>query len=274
MREDFRLISACAPLLIETTLGEIFHHLMHVAFSKTTLAVFILIAVRLVILTAIEKRAPAYNVPYREVLPRDVLVTLLFVFGVLPAADFLDRHIIYPPMLPQSILQWPLAIRLLFYFVLADLGHYWVHRMLHTRHLWRAHKWHHAPTYMYWQAGVRSSIVQQSLVNVPYILAGVFLGIQPWWLVWAITLKNIGVNDYQHLNVSWGNRWLEWFVVTPRYHHIHHSDNPIHYRSNLAAIFPIWDHLFGTYFDPEKAPKDLSFGIGETVPPVRLVIGL
>ncbi len=248
------------------------HDVVH--FSKMTLLVVVLIAVRLVLLTAIEKRDPAHFVPYREVVPRDVLVTLVFVFGVLPAADFLDRWIIYPPMLPRSVLEWPLALRFVLYLVLADFGHYWVHRLLHTRHLWRAHKWHHSPTYMYWQAGVRSSIVQQTLVNLPYIGAGVFLGIAPWWMVWAIALKNIAVNDFQHLNVPWGNRWLEWVIVTPRYHHIHHSEDPVHYRSNLAALFPIWDHLFGTYLDPEKVPRNLTFGIGETVPPVRLFIGI
>jgi sterol desaturase/sphingolipid hydroxylase (fatty acid hydroxylase superfamily) len=122
----------------------------------------------------------------------------------------------------------------------ADFGHYWVHRLLHTRHLWRAHKWHHYPTYMYWLAGVRGSVVQTTLVNIPYLAAGVFLAIAPWWMFWAIILKNTAQNDVMHLNVWWGNRWLEWFIVTPRYHHVHHSDNPEHYRSNLAPLFPIW----------------------------------
>jgi sterol desaturase/sphingolipid hydroxylase (fatty acid hydroxylase superfamily) len=122
----------------------------------------------------------------------------------------------------------------------ADFGHYWVHRLLHTRHLWRAHKWHHYPTYMYWLAGVRGSVVQTTLVNIPYLAAGVFLAIAPWWMFWAIILKNTAQNDVMHLNVWWGNGWLEWFIVTPRYHHVHHSDNPEHYRSNLAPLFPIW----------------------------------
>lgn len=60
--------------------------------------------------------------------------------------------------------------------------------------------------------------------------------------------------------------------------HVHfgaHSENPAHYRSNLAALFPIWDHLFGTFVDPETvSPKDLVFGIGETVPSLRLAIGV
>ena len=199
---------------------------------------------------------------------------LVIGFGVVPAADFLDRQIMYYPELPQFVLEWPLAVRIVLYLVLADFGHYWVHRLLHTRHLWRAHKWHHYPTYMYWLAGVRGSIVQGTLVNIPYLAAGVFLGIAPWWMFWAIILKNTAQNDFMHLNVWWGNRWLEWFIVTPRYHHVHHSDNPEHYRSNLAPLFPIWDRVFGTYVDPEKVPRKMTFGIGESVPPIRLVIGI
>jgi sterol desaturase/sphingolipid hydroxylase (fatty acid hydroxylase superfamily) len=248
------------------------HDIVHM--FKIALLVAVLIAVRLVVLTAIEKRDPAYTVNYREVIPKDILASLVFVFGVLPAADFLDRWIVYPPVLPASVMGWPLVVRFTLYLILADFGHYWVHRLLHTRHCWRAHKWHHSPTYMYWQAGVRSSIIQQTLVNVPYICAGVLLNIGPWWMAWAIALKNIAVNDLQHLNVRWGNHWLEWFIVTPRYHHIHHSEDPAHYRCNLAAIFPIWDHIFGTYFDPETAPKNLKFGIADAVPTTRLFIGI
>jgi sterol desaturase/sphingolipid hydroxylase (fatty acid hydroxylase superfamily) len=250
------------------------HEVAHLVFSKVTLVGVVLLAARLVILTALEKRDPAHVVAYGEVLPKDLLATLAIGFGVFPISNFLNHWIMYEPALPRSVLEWPLAIRFALYLVLAGFGHYWVHKLLHTRHLWRAHKWHHAPTYMYWLAGVRASIVQQTLVNIPYIAAGVFLSIAPWWMFWAILLKNMVQNDFMHLNRWWGNRWLEWIIVTPRYHHIHHSDDPAHYRSNLAAMFPIWDHLFGTYCDPETAPRDLTFGIGESVSPARLFIGV
>ena len=145
------------------------HTVVHFFSSKVVLVTLVLFGFRLVLVTALEKMAPAHSVPYWKVLPRDILAMLVCGVGVLPAADFLDRWIVYPPGLPQSMLEWPLAIRILFYLVLADFGHYWVHRLLHTRYLWRTHKWHHSPTYMYWLAGVRGSVIQQTLVNMPYI---------------------------------------------------------------------------------------------------------
>ena len=252
----------------------VFWDIVRVFFPKVVLVALVLFAFRLVVLTVLEKRNPAHIVAYREVLPKDILVTFVIGFGVFPISNFLNRWIAYEPELPSLVMELPLAVRIVLYLLIGDLGHYWVHRLMHTRHFWRTHKWHHAPTYMYWLAGVRASVTQQTLVNLPYIAAGAFLAFSPWWIFWAIVLKNTAQNDFMHFNRWWGNRWLEWFIVTPRYHHIHHSDNPDHYRSNLAALFPIWDHLFGTYVDPETVQKPLTFGIGESVPPIRLFIGI
>jgi sterol desaturase/sphingolipid hydroxylase (fatty acid hydroxylase superfamily) len=253
---------------------DLLHQLAQLVSWKIALAGLALLLIRLIVLTALEKTNPAHVVEYKKVMPGDILVTFVFVFIVLPAADYLDQKIVYQPVLPEWISEWPLALRILLYLVLADFGHYWVHRWLHTRILWPSHRWHHSPTYMYFLAGTRASIIQQTLVNIPYIVAAAFVAVSPWWLAWAILLKNVAQNDFMHINLWWGHRWLEWVIVTPRYHHIHHSVDPAHYRGNLAALFPIWDHLFGTFVDPDTVPKNLVFGIDEKVPPIRLAIGI
>ena len=61
--------------------------------------------------------------------------------------------------------------------------------------------------------------------------------------------------------------------VTPRYHHIHHSSDPEHYRANLGSRLTIWDRLFGTYVNPERVPQ-ISFGIKDGASPLRTVIGV
>lgn len=82
------------------------------------------------------------------------------------------------------------------------------------------------------------------------------------------------LNDWMHMNVSWRSNWLEWIMVTPRYHHIHHSDDPAYYNANFGVTFTIWDRIFGTYVDPEAVKQPISFGIGEQVPLVRLIAGV
>jgi sterol desaturase/sphingolipid hydroxylase (fatty acid hydroxylase superfamily) len=127
---------------------------------------------------------------------------------------------------------------------------------------------------MYWLGGVRATIPQQFLVNISYIVALPLLEISVWWLGTALVISNALQNDWMHLNVTWRSRWLELLVVTPRFHHIHHSDDPCHFVANLGNLFTLWDRLFGTYVDPETVARPLSFGIDTREHPVRLVLGV
>ena len=234
----------------------------------------LLLLLRILILTRMERANPAHSVSYAKVWKADAVALLIFSLAVLPAAGYVDDHLPLRPPVPHALMSLPLVVRFVLYLIIADFGHYWIHRLLHTPAFWRAHKWHHYPTYMYWLAGDRGSVIQQILVNMPYIFAGVLLDVAPWWIALVIAVKNTLQNDWMHLNVPWGSRWLEWFIVTPRYHHIHHSDDPEHYRGNLAALFTIWDRLFGTYVDPTSTRRALTFGIGEHPPAIRMILGV
>jgi sterol desaturase/sphingolipid hydroxylase (fatty acid hydroxylase superfamily) len=231
-------------------------------------------ALRLFGVTALELLRPARTVPYRKLIGRDILLISIYWFGMVPIAEYIDRLIAIRPHLPQVIHEMPLPLRLFCYFLIADFGHYWIHRLMHMKHVWRIHKWHHSPTHMYWLAGFRATIPQDVIVNLPYLFAYSFLDLSPSWMELVIGIFNNLQNDWMHANIVWRSNWLEWLIVTPRYHHIHHSDRPEHYMANLATLFTVWDRLFGTYVDPDSVKGELSFGIGEEVPPLRLVLGV
>jgi sterol desaturase/sphingolipid hydroxylase (fatty acid hydroxylase superfamily) len=255
---------------LESFLGKALFDFM---FSPTVFfkLVFLL---RLVVFTTLEFLRPARSLSYLSVIGRDLIAYVVFRCAILPVCIYLnDIFPGYHPA-PASVAHLPLAVRVILYFILADFGHYWIHRLTHTRYLWRVHKWHHAPTYMYWLGGVRTTIPDFFMVNIPYVLAYSVLYISPWWMASAIAVSSILQNDWMHMNVTWRSRWLEWVIVTPRYHHIHHSDDPEHYGRNMASLFTVWDRLFGTYLDPEKVDAKLSFGIGEKENPARLVLGV
>lgn len=57
---------------------------------------------------------------------------------------------------------------------------------------------------------------------------------------------------HARLPISFG-RW-SWLLNSPAYHRRHHSCLPEHYNSNFAALFPIFDVLFGSYHRPEGFP--------------------
>jgi sterol desaturase/sphingolipid hydroxylase (fatty acid hydroxylase superfamily) len=216
---------------------------------------------------------PARAVSYRKLIERDILPISVYWFGMVPIAEYIDGLIAVRPHLPQAIHEMPLLFRLLCCFLIADFGHYWIHRLMHTN-----------------MFGVFIS----GTIRLPYVLARrlsrhdparchrqpavavclFILDLSPFWMVLAISLFNQLQNDWMHVNIAWRSNSLEWLIVTPRYHYIHHSDKPEHYMANLAALFTVWDRLFGTYMDPESVKEELSFGIGEEVPPLRLVLGV
>lgn len=222
----------------------------------------------------IEWRHPAYQVNQRAVLLADVITMAVLLLITIPLIDALYYRLSVQTWLPLHLGTWPLAVRVLLFIVLADLGHYWVHRLMHTPLLWRVHRWHHSPTHTGWLSGSRESVLDRLLVNFPYFFFTPVIGQAPWW-VWTGLLFLAGLrNDWMHLNVRWGWRWLEWLFVTPRYHHIHHSLDTAHHASNLSVFFSCWDRLFGTHHDPEGTQGRLAFGTGEKVSRLRLFIGL
>jgi len=234
----------------------------------------LLFTTRVIVVTALERMMPARELPYRSLLLMDIAGSTLVGYLLLPAALYVSERIVIRPVLPECISAFPTAAAFALYYVVGDFGAYWVHRFLHLSPFWRIHKWHHSPTHMYWLAGYRASLLQQVLFNLPWMMAFSVFGHAPWWMYWAVLFSHMLLNDWMHMNITWRSNWLEWIVVTPRYHHIHHSDNPAHYKANLGAFFTVWDRLFGTYVNPDDVKEPLSFGIGEKVPLVRLALGV
>jgi sterol desaturase/sphingolipid hydroxylase (fatty acid hydroxylase superfamily) len=235
----------------------------------------VLLLGRAVLFTALEQIWPTRTVARHAVVFNDLAASVAYSFIVFPLAAKMSRFVPgYHHLFPAAVCETPLYIRLILYLILTDFGHYWIHRLMHTKHVWRVHKWHHSPRYMYWLGGVRATIPQQFLVNIPYVIALPLLDISPWWFGVVLAVFNAVQNDWMHMNVSWRSWRLEWIFVTPRYHHIHHSADPNHYLANLANLFSFWDRLFGTYLDPDSVGSGLTFGIGARESPIRLISGI
>ena len=118
--------------------------------------------------TAIELLRPARPLSYRAALKNDLIF--------LPVSMYLSRAFVRPELfVVRGLLDLPLVVRLVLYYVLADLGLYGVHRLMHSRYFWRVHRWHHSPPYMYWLAGIRATVPNQVLFNLPFALCAPLL---------------------------------------------------------------------------------------------------
>jgi sterol desaturase/sphingolipid hydroxylase (fatty acid hydroxylase superfamily) len=220
-----------------------------------------------------ERRWPARLVPYRLVLRDDLLALGVYLCFFVGALSITSRI----PLL-WSVHAYtgavPMALRVVAFVLVVDLGDYWMHRLWHTRWLWRVHRWHHSPPHLYWLSGIRGSLPQTIMGNLPFTLALPLLLPAPpaFFTVWGCLL--VLKNDWMHLNVAWRLRWLEWLFVTPVYHHVHHGNHRDLYDRNFGVLLTIWDRLFGTWRDPDTVPAHVGFGIPDKVSEPRMAIGV
>ncbi len=142
-------------------------------------------------------------------------------------------------------------------FVVRDFVYYWVHRAEHrVRILWASHLIHHSPEEMTFTHAVR--VPWMEALYKPWIGLWVpLIGFHPL----AFAILDMAAATYGQLyHTSAGRRrsWLDWLVVTPSTHRVHHGSNTEYIDKNFSAVFIIWDRLFGTYA-PEIAP--VRFGL-------------
>jgi exosortase len=173
---------------------------------------------------------------------------------VLPIGIYAFAH--DRPPGPVSGLDIPLVAQVALTFLLLDLWKYWEHRAFHKIPLlWRAHLVHHTDT----QVDVTTTerhhpleVMAGALILVAVVAA---LGLPaPALGIYLLTATVVAL--WSHANVRLPtalDRPLRRLIVTPSVHATHHSDLRAETDSNFGSVLTIWDRLFGTYFDPERA---------------------
>ena len=162
--------------------------------------------------------------------------------------------------------QLPWVIQFLLSVVVADLAEYAIHRAFHTiPSMWRFHAIHHSSKSLDWIAGSRSHIVDDVVVR-GFILIPMMLVFSHSILVAYLFFVNIHAT-WTHCNFGPTIKWLEPYLIQPRYHHWHHTSQTEAIDKNFAIHFPWIDKIFGTHFLPvDKWPE--TYGLhNEMIPP-------
>jgi len=220
--------------------------------------------------------------------PRDLLwdaagwVSSLFIGLVLgrylhgPVVELI-RRIDGIAEMHRRLLELPDWILVGLILVVMDFFCYWAHRALHSRYLWSHHAWHHAPRYLNWLAGTRTTFVNYLVLNiVPAIVVGVLYPMPRARPAILVILVLPRLADLLHHSNLWlpGARYLEYLVVTPRFHFVHHHRERRFSDRNLGFLFTFWDRLFGTYVAPGSLQANYPLGIGYENENWRLMLGL
>jgi sterol desaturase/sphingolipid hydroxylase (fatty acid hydroxylase superfamily) len=151
-----------------------------------------------------------------------------------------------------GLLKWlhlPRVLETTAVILLLDYTHYIQHVMHHRiPFLWRFHAVHHVDLDLDTSTALRFHFGEIA-ISVPYRVAQVLLiGVDPRSLITWQTLTLLSIL-FHHSNLRLPKAVedrLVRFVVTPRMHGIHHSNEPQNQNSNWSGGLTVWDALHGT----------------------------
>lgn len=172
------------------------------------------------------------------------------------------------PGLKTDIQAMPIWLQFLLAVFFADLAQALLHRAYHNiPWLWKFHAVHHSSRHMDWLAGSRVHLVEIVLTRSTVLLPLVIVGVAPAALNAYVILVGIqAVLAHANLRINFG--WLEYILVTPRYHHWHHARERDYMDVNYAIHLPLIDMLMGTFKRPPAGAWPQEYGVMklETVP--------
>jgi sterol desaturase/sphingolipid hydroxylase (fatty acid hydroxylase superfamily) len=135
----------------------------------------------------------------------------------------------------------------------ADFVYYWWHRFQHmNRWLWAQHTLHHSERSLNVAASLRHHWLEDPFrLFIQTLPLGFAFYFEPPSIAWVGSV--IGLWPFFiHMNLRLRMGPLTAVFAGPQYHRIHHSILPPHRDKNFAAVFPIWDIIFGTAHLPAK----------------------
>lgn len=150
-------------------------------------------------------------------------------------------------------------------FICVDFSGYWSHRLNHKINLfWNQHIIHHSSEEFNLACALRQSFSDLLGYTALFLIPAAVLGVPTDVITLLAPLHLFGQFWYhtQHIGKL---GILEYFLVTPSQHRVHHAINPIYIDKNLAPIFCVWDRCFGT-FQEELEGEPPVYGV---LKPVR-----
>ncbi|MBC6489838.1 sterol desaturase family protein [Flavihumibacter stibioxidans] len=132
-------------------------------------------------------------------------------------------------------------------FVVLDFAGYWTHRIAHEYNFfWNNHIIHHSSEEFNLACALRQSISSIVKIFAIFLLPAALLGV-PENVIAVIAPLHLFAQFWYHTRHIKKMGWLEYIIVTPSHHRVHHALNPEYLDKNYSQIFIFWDKLFGTY---------------------------
>jgi sterol desaturase/sphingolipid hydroxylase (fatty acid hydroxylase superfamily) len=207
---------------------------------------------------------PGWKTDLSHFFVSHLMVQVSVLLTMAPAALFF--HWALGSRLQTWVAAQPIALQFVEALVLADLFAYVSHRLFHAvPWLWRFHAIHHSCEYLDWLASSRLHIVDIVATRAVAFVPLYVMGFSPVALYGYLMFASIqGIAIHSNLRFNFGP--LRYALVTPQFHHWHHTSQPEWVDRNFAIHLPLIDWLFGTYHLPNGVWPE-RYGIeGNPVP--------
>lgn len=132
-------------------------------------------------------------------------------------------------------------------FLAIDFAGYWNHRLSHHVNVfWNQHVIHHSSEEFNLACALRQPVSNLlgyfALLLFPAALLGV-----PEEVIAILAPVHLFAQFWYHTQHIGKLGWLEYIIVTPSQHRVHHAINPEYIDKNLGQILCVWDRCFGTF---------------------------
>jgi alkylglycerol monooxygenase len=149
--------------------------------------------------------------------------------------------------IPNHWLIWILLL------LATDFVWYWYHRLGHEINIfWGAHIVHHQSEEFNYTVSARITTFQAVIRNVFWCVLPL-IGFHPAMII-AISVVHAGYSFFTHTQLIGKMGWLEYILITPSHHRVHHASNEKYLNKNYGDLFVFWDKMFGTFQKEEENP--------------------
>ncbi len=132
-------------------------------------------------------------------------------------------------------------------FIAVDFAGYGSHRLNHSvNFFWNVHVIHHSSEEFNLPCALRQSISNILGVYAVFLIPAAFFGV-PAEVINIIAPVHLFLQFWYHTRHIPKLGWLEYVIITPSQHRVHHAINPEYLDKNLGQIFTFWDRIFGTF---------------------------
>ncbi|MCC8410101.1 sterol desaturase family protein [Mucilaginibacter sp. UR6-1] len=138
-------------------------------------------------------------------------------------------------------------------FLGTDFIWYWYHRLAHEMNvLWAVHVVHHQSEDFNYTVSARITLLQ-AIVRTGFWSVLPVLGFPAEMIVVMLLIHGL-YPFFVHTQVIGKLGFLEYFLVTPSHHRVHHACNDEYLDKNYGDVLIIWDKLFGTFKKEDEKP--------------------